>query len=98
MAKQPEDEISFDKLSSLNLSIANHVESVEKEVTEPPVPPKAAKPMIKTSFKIERDVHLALKQYCVLQNEEMAKVVFDQIIKDFLKREGYYPPSKGPIV
>lgn len=49
---------------------------------------------IKTSFKIEKELHLALKQYCLLEGEDMATVVFEQVIKSFLKRKGYYPVSK----
>lgn len=102
MAKEKTDDIIFDKLANLNLNIPAHVDDVKPE-KEPE--PKAEKsrvgrskkkevPTVKTSFKIERDLHLALKQYCLLQEEEMATVVFERILKPYLEKKGFYPPRK----
>lgn len=50
---------------------------------------------IKTSFKIERDLHLALKQYALIEGEEMTYIVFEKLVKPYLKRKGFYPPRKS---
>lgn len=95
MAKGQGDDITFDKLKHINLEIPGHLEDIQAKE-----PPKKAKSIeeepdvIKTSFKIDREVHLALKQYCLMHGEEMAKLVFEQIVKPFLTKEGYYPPRK----
>ncbi len=96
MAKKQDDDITFDRLQSINLDVPGHLEEITAEEVAPPRPSSEEKErdMIKTSFKIERDLHLGLKQYCLMHGEEMAKVVFDRIVKRFLTKEGYYPPKK----
>lgn len=50
---------------------------------------------IKTSFKIDRDLHLALKQYALIEGKDMAFIVFEEVLKPFLQEKGYYPPRKN---
>lgn len=52
------------------------------------------KETIKTSFKIDKDIHLALKQYSLIEEEDMAIIAFEKIVKPFLEKEGFYPPRK----
>jgi len=104
MAKEKTDDIIFDKLANLNLDIPAHahVDDVKPKKEPEPRPEKSRVgrskkkdvPTVKTSFKIERDLHLALKQYCLLQEEEMATVVFERILKPYLEKKGFYPPRK----
>lgn len=49
---------------------------------------------IKTSFKINRDIHLALKQYAIAIDKHMDEVVFEDVLKPFLEEKGFYPPRK----
>jgi len=104
MAKEKKDEITFDKLADLNLPVTSNLGDVQSPQQAPlaPVrdkegvkkPKKQEQVTIKTSFKIEKDLHLALKQYSLLEGEEMATIVFERILKPFLEKKGYYPPMK----
>jgi len=95
LAAQPNVEDTKDKETPKAKEEPEPVEEVEVE--DPPKKKKKKKEelqTIKTSFKIEKELHLALKQYCLLEGEDMATVVFEQVMKSFLKRKGYYPVTK----
>lgn len=94
MAKEKKGDITFDTLSNLNLDLPDNAKA--EEVAQEEIPVKKAKAaQIKTSFKLDRDVHLALKQYSLIQGKDMAVVAFEDIIKPFLEEKGYFPPRKG---
>lgn len=100
MAKEKKDDIKFDKLQGLNLKVESNIDDIKpvKEEKKGRVGRKAkntsARETIKTSFKIEKDLHLALKQYSLLEGEDMADIVFERVLKPFLEKKGYYPPKK----
>ena len=100
MAKEKKTDITFDKLQNLNLDVPSNIEDItptSKEEKKGRVGRKAnpdTKETIKTSFKIEKDLHLALKQYSVLEGEDMADIVFEHVLKPFLEDKGFYPPKK----
>ncbi len=101
MAKEKKDEITFDKLADLNLPVTSNLGDVQPPQQAPLAPlrdkegiKKKEQVTIKTSFKIEKDLHLALKQYSLLEGEEMATIVFERILKPFLEKKGYYPPTR----
>ena len=93
MAKEKKKDITFDKLTNLDLSMptTGEADEVKESTTKKKVP---VKDTVKTSFKMERDVHLALKHYSLVKGKDMATLVFDEIVKSFLEDEGYYPPRK----
>ena len=97
MAKEKKEDIVFNKLKGLNLNIESNIEDIKPE---PRVKKKSNNDnqskvaTIKTSFKIEKDLHLALKQYSIMHGKDMADIVFVDVLKPFLEREGFYPPRK----
>ena len=95
MAKEKAEDISFGDLQNLNLDAPdNSKEVIEASKKKGRAKSSKKEDMIKTSFKIPRDIHLALKQYSLIQGEEMAVVAFQEIIMPYLKRKGFYPPRK----
>lgn len=97
MAKEKKTDISFDKLTNLNLDAKPNVDEVIEEKNEKRKvgrPPSNKGEIMRTSYKYEKDIHLALKRYCLDHEIDMGAFVFEQIIKEVLTEKGYYPPKK----
>ena len=97
MAKDGAGDITFDKLANINLEAPSHIEDIQKKEIEDEVVPvaKEVKATVKSSFKLEKDLHLGLKQYCLIHELKMADLVFETIVKSFLIEKGFYPPQKA---
>ena len=101
MAKEKKDDITFDNLANLDLNLKSNIEEVklektkETETTSPKIErgrgrPKLEKEVVKTSFKVEKDLHRKLKIYCMQQGVNMSDFVFEELVRSHLEKQGVF--------